>query len=170
MYFQWFCLSDPIIFRLIFRWFFMFCSEPLLESIFGAQNADLYSKSRFLEPSRISKGPKNDPRGDTFEPKGLQRASSLYRGLRLGADPAPHDPPNRPQDTISSIWDWFWSDFGSIFDGFGLHLGWSFGDLSKIACNLFRICLKWCWSHFVIDVSSLLPTSHMTNHPTNHEH
>ena len=69
----------------------MFCSEPLLESIFGAQNADLYSKSRFWEPFKISRGPKNDPRGDQFEAKGLQMASPFYRPLRLGADPAFHE-------------------------------------------------------------------------------
>ena len=62
-----------------------------MESIFGAQNGDLYSKSRFLEPFRISRGPENDPRGDHFEPKGLQMASSFYRPVRLGADPAFHE-------------------------------------------------------------------------------
>ena len=85
MYFQWFCLSDPIIFRHIFRWFFMFCSEPLLESISGAQNGDLYSESRFLEPFRISRGPENGPGGDNFEPKGLQRASPFSGGCVLFA-------------------------------------------------------------------------------------
>jgi hypothetical protein len=69
----------------------MFFSEPLLESIFGAQSADLCSKSRFLEPFWISRGPENDPRGDHFEPKGLQMASTFYRPLRLGADPAFHE-------------------------------------------------------------------------------
>ena len=69
----------------------MFCSEPFLENIFGAQDGDLYSKSRFLEPSRISKGHKNDSRGDTFEPKGLRMATGFYRPLRLGADPAFHE-------------------------------------------------------------------------------
>jgi hypothetical protein len=69
----------------------MFCSDPLLESIFGVQNADLYSKSRFLEPFRISRGPENEPRGDQFEAKGFQMASTFYRGLRLGADPAFHE-------------------------------------------------------------------------------
>ena len=62
-----------------------------MESIFGAPNCDLYSKSRFGEPFRISRGSENDPRGDHFEPKGLQMASRFYRGLRSFRDPAFHE-------------------------------------------------------------------------------
>jgi hypothetical protein len=60
-------------------------------SVFGAQNGDLYSESRFLEPFKISRGLENGPRGDHFEPKGLQRASRFYRGLRPFRDPAFHE-------------------------------------------------------------------------------
>ena len=69
----------------------MFCSAPLLESIYGAQNGDLYSKSRFWEPFKISRGPENAPRGDHFAPTGLQRASRFYRGVRPFRDPAFHE-------------------------------------------------------------------------------
>ena len=49
--------------------------EARAEDHFGAQNGDLYSKSQFLEPFRISRDPEKGPRGDPFQPKGLQRAS-----------------------------------------------------------------------------------------------
>ena len=64
-----FYIQKPISFHVFVHAFFMFFSEPLLESIFGAQSADLSSRSRFLVHFRISKGPKMDPRGDYFHKK-----------------------------------------------------------------------------------------------------
>ena len=92
----------------------MFFSEPLLESIFGAQSADLCSKSRFLEPFRISTGPENDLRGDHFEPKGLQMASPFYRGLRLQLTLRSMTPQNAPRTPFLQ----FGIDFRSILAPF----------------------------------------------------
>ena len=173
MYFNDFASQIPLFFDLFFIDFSCFVRNPSWRAFLAPKTPTSTRKVNFGTHLRCPGVPKMTLGATSLRQKGSKWRvvfTRFYRGVRLGADPAPRDPQNRPKDTISSIWDWFWSDFGSIFDGFGLHLGWSFGDCSKIACNLFRICLKWCWSHFVIDVSSLLPTSHMTNHPTNHEH
>ena len=79
----------------------MFFSEPLLETIFGAQSADLCSESRFVVHFWISKGSKMDPRIGHFQLKCRLFVTLWSAGQRPGADPAARDPNKNTPDAFN---------------------------------------------------------------------
>ena len=174
MYFQCFASQTPSFFGLFFIDLSCFVRNPSWRAFLAPQTATYTPKVDFWSHLGFPGVPKM-----TLGATILTQKGSKWRvGFTARGDLEPTLRPVTPKTSPRTPFLQFGIDFGptlapflmdlgSIWDD---HLGWSFGDLSKIACTLFRICLKWCWSHFVIDVSSLLPTSHMTNHPTNHEH
>jgi len=116
----------------------MFCSEPLLESIFGAQNGDLYSKSRFWKPFRISRGSENDPRGDHFGPKGLQRTIFFTGRGDLEPTLRPVTPKTAPRTPFLQ----FGIDFGLILVPFLMELGSIWDDHLGICRKLLVTCFE----------------------------
>ena len=116
----------------------MFCSEPLLENIFGAQNADLYSKRRFLNPFGFPGVPKM-----TLGATILGQKGSKWRvGFTARGDLEPTLRPVTPQTTPRTPFLQFGVDFGSILDQFLMDLGSIWDDHLGICRKLLVTCFE----------------------------
>ena len=123
-------LSKIIDFPINFPWIFHVFSEPLPESILGAQNADLCSKGRFLDPFWISRGSKIRPLGPIFGKKASKKQVPRITGGVLGPSLRPTTPQNHPGSHFSPFLQIF-NEFGTNYDGFSKDLERSIMDFGS---------------------------------------
>ena len=103
-----FASQTPSLFDLFFVDFSCFVPIPSWRPFLASKTPTSTRKVDFGSHLRFPGVPKMTLGATILSQKGSKGAvprTGFYRGLRLGAGPVPHDPPNHPKDTISSLWD-----------------------------------------------------------------